>query len=227
MTPRERSLETLLFGAPDRAPLEPGHGRRSTFKAWHAQGLPRDVSSVNEYAYRQAGGTKRWPTGGPGFHVDERMIPHFEEKLVERRERSQIVQDWKGNLCEIGSEFTVEYLRNPVDFVTRRWIRCPVETRSDWEAMRERYDPHDPARLPEGAEHLGRELADRDWFVEIGFPGPFWQVREWVGFERLCMLFHDDPGFVRDMISFWEDYIARLLERTFISPSTWPSSSTP
>jgi uroporphyrinogen decarboxylase len=27
------------------------------------------------------------------------------------------------------------------------------------------------------------------------------------------MLFHDDPGWVREMISFWEDYLAALLKR--------------
>jgi hypothetical protein len=41
------------------------------------------------------------------------------------------VRDWKGNVCEIGKEFTIEYLRNAIDFVTRRWIKCPVETRAD------------------------------------------------------------------------------------------------
>jgi hypothetical protein len=48
------------------------------------------------------------------------MIPEFEEKVIERKERSQIVQDWKGNICEISNEFDIRYLRNAIDFVTRR-----------------------------------------------------------------------------------------------------------
>jgi len=215
MTDRQRHLETLLFGAPDRPPLEPGHGRRSTLAAWHAQGLPRHVENVNEYAYRQAGGTLPWPRGGPVFHVNERMIPQFEEKVIERKQNTQIVQDWKGNICEIGNEYGVEYLRDAIDFVTRRWIKCPVESRSDWEEMKRRYDPDDPSRFPNGADQLGRKLADRDWFLEIAFPGPFWQLREWVGFERLCTLFYDGPDLVRDMVAFWQRHIARLLEKTF------------
>jgi hypothetical protein len=215
MTARERYLEALLFGTPDRVPLEPGHGRLSTLKAWHAQGLPPEVEGVNEYAYRQAGGVEPWPKGGSWFHVNERMIPQFEEKVIERGERSQIVQDWKGNICEIGNEYGLEHLRNAIDFVTRRWIKCPVETRADWEDMKRRYDPDDPSRFPENAAHLGRQLAGRDWFLEISFPGPFWQVREWVGFEELCTLFYDDVELVREMFSFWSEYIADILERTF------------
>jgi uroporphyrinogen decarboxylase len=49
----------------------------------------------------------------------------------------------------------------------------------------------------------------------MSFPGPFWQLREWLGFENLCMLFHDDPGFIREMIFFWENFILLLLEKAF------------
>lgn len=215
MTTRERYLETLLFGHPDKVPLAPGGGRRSTREAWCAQGLPRDVGNYQEYAYRLAGGTQEWPGGGAGFAVNERMIPQFEEKVIEERDNSRVVQDWKGNICEIGKEFTTEYLRNAIDFVTRRWIKCPVESREDWEKMKTRYDPSDPNRLPSNAAELVPVLRGRDWPIEIHVSGPFWQLREWLGFERLCISFHDDPELVRDMIGFWEDYIATLLERTF------------
>jgi len=220
MTKRERFLETVLFGSPDRVPLQPGHGRKSTREAWYAQGLPVDVGDVNEYAYREAGGRLEWPRGGPGFPLNERMIPQFEELVLERRESSQIVQDWKGNICEIGSEYGVEYLRNAIDFVTRRWIRCPVESRADWESMKRRYDPEDPARFPDDPAALDRRLAGRDWVVEVSLPGPFWQVREWVGFERLCTLFYDDPAWVGEMIGFWGEYVLSLLTKlfTFVVP---------
>ena len=215
MNTRERTLEALLFGAPDRVPLTPGGGRESTRARWYSEGLPRDVQDIAEYAYRQAGGTLEWPRGGESFSVSARMIPQFEEKVIERKKRSQIVQDWKGNICEISNDYTVEYLRNAIDFVTRRWIKCPVENRDDWEDMKRRYDPEDPSRLPENPEVLGKKLAGRDWFLGFSFSGPFWQLREWLGFENLCMMFYDDPEWVRDMISFWTDYVLRLMERAF------------
>jgi uroporphyrinogen decarboxylase len=206
-------VETLRFGRPDVVPLVPGSGRKSTLAAWHSQGLPADVKNYNEYAYRLAGGTRPWPGGGEGFHVNERMIPQFEEQILEERGDTRVVQDWKGNVCEISSEYGVEYLRNAIDFVTRRWIRCPVETRADWEAMKARYDASTPGRLPADAAALAARLRDRDWPVQITFSGPFWQLREWLGFENLCMLLHDDPPWVREMIGFWSDYMSALLER--------------
>lgn len=214
MHARQRTMETLRFGHPDRVPLVPGGGRRSTLEAWHKQGLPAEVKNYNEYAYRLAGGKRPWPAGGPGFPVNERMIPQFEEKIIEERGDTRIVQDWKGNICEISSEFGVEYLRNAIDFVTRRWVKCPVETRADWEEMRKRYDATTAGRLPQDAAALAARLRDRDWPVTIHFSGPFWQLREWLGFENLCMLLHDDPAWVGEMAAFWTDYVAALLERT-------------
>ena len=51
--------------------------------------------------------------------------------------------------------------------------------------------------------------------VGIGIPGPFWQLREWLGFERLCTLFYDDLPFLRQLIGFWSTFVALVLERTF------------
>lgn len=215
MNMRDRFLETLLFGNPDRIPFNPGGGRKSTRERWHREGLPADEKSVQAYAYKTAGGKEEFPRGGCGFPIDERMRPAFEEKVIERKERSQIVQDWKGNICEISNEFTTEYLRDAIDFVTRRWIKCPVENREDWEGMKTRYNPDDPDRFPEDLEKYSAVLRKRDWPVILNFSGPFWQVREWVGFENLCMFFYDNPELVREMIAFWEEYIITLLEKAF------------
>ena len=217
MNARERYLQTMLFGAPDRVPLQPGNGRLSTREAWHRQGLPEDVVPVDipRYAFEQIGSRYAWESGGESFAVNERMIPQFEEKVIEVRDHTQIVQDWKGNICEIGREFTTEHLRTAIDFVTRRWIRCPVESWDDWEAMKERYDPDDPSRLPDDAAERGRRLRDRSWPVAYQFSGPFWQMREWLGFETLCTTFYDDPDLIRDMVGFWTDHLARLMENAF------------
>ena len=211
MNERERYLASNLFGKPDRITFSPGWGRESTRKRWHEEGLPRDVPNINEYAYRQAGGRLPWERSGEGFPINERMIPQFEGKVLERKANSQIVQDWKGNICEIGNEYTVEHLANAIDFVTRRWIKCPVESRADWEDMKRRYRADDPVRYPADAAALGRRLVDRTWPLGWSFSGPFWQMREWVGFESLCMLFHDDPDWIREMIYFWQEYVAGLL----------------
>jgi uroporphyrinogen decarboxylase len=126
-----------------------------------------------------------------------------------------VVRDWKGNVCEIGAEFDVTYLRTAIDFVTRRWIKCPVESRADWKDMAVRYDPAEPARFAADARERAGRLRFRDWPVTVSVNGPFWQLREWLGFENLCTMFYDDPAFLREMAGFWEDFVARLLSRLF------------
>ncbi|MFH1616749.1 MAG: uroporphyrinogen decarboxylase family protein [Planctomycetota bacterium] len=220
MTPRERFLETILFGKPDRIPLMPGGGRESTRARWHKEGLPENLENLNEinaYAYKLAGGALPFCNDYGGIvPVDHTLKPHFEKKVIEKKERTQIVQDWKGNICEISNEYTVDYLGGENargDFVTRRWIKCPVENRNDWEKIKTRYNPDDPARFPENPEQVNKKLIASDGASVLHFSGPFWQLREWVGFENLCMMFYDDPKLVQDMLDFWKDFVSQLLEK--------------
>ncbi len=221
MNARQRFVETIQFGKTDRIPFVPGNGRESTLERWHHEGLPAQIRSplfANEYAYKQAGGKLQLPLNEKPFLVKEQMIPEFERKIIEKGANTQIVQDWKGNICEIGNEYTVDHLGGACgrsDFVTRRWIKCPVETRADWKEMKKRYNPADSARFPVNIEELGAKLQNRDYPIEIHFSGPYWQLREWLGFENLSMMFYDDPGFVEEMIEFWGEYVSELLRKIF------------
>ena len=215
MTERERYIATLTFQEPDRIPFQPGKGRQSTLKAWHSQGLPEEITDYTAYVREVIGIEPGVGKSGPDPNINFKMIPEFEEKVLERRDGTLIVQDWKGNVCQISDQFDTTYLRSAIDFVTRKWIRCPVGTRRDWPDMERRYEADDFRRLPEDFVARGAQLRNRDYPIGITFSGPFWQLREWLGFEGLCMLFLDDPDFVREMISFWEGFVRRLLERTF------------
>ncbi|MDP7346686.1 MAG: hypothetical protein QF735_00565 [Phycisphaeraceae bacterium] len=108
MNERERYLATLRFQRPKRITFNPGHGRESTRAAWHTQGLPPDVTDYHAYI-RQIIGV----SDDAVSHMDRidygvafTMIPEFEEKIIEERADSRVVQDWKGNICEIGKQFT-------------------------------------------------------------------------------------------------------------------------
>jgi uroporphyrinogen decarboxylase len=213
MNPRERHIETLTFGTPDKVPFHPGGPRESTRARWRREGLPEGADWF-PFLCEQIGVERETPkTPVAGLGVDTTMIPRFEEKVLERKAESQIVQDWKGNICEISNEFDVTYLRQAKDFCTRRWIKCPVENRNDWEAMKERYDPDDPARFPEDFEARCRTLAGRDYVCTLAWSGPFWQLREWCGFEGLCVLMIQDPDFVHEMIEFWCAFVLEVTRR--------------
>ncbi len=213
MTPRQRFIETLTFGRPDRIPFQPGHGRESTRARWHKEGVPEDCDP-HEYVLEVIGVRQDVPkTPVVDLSVNERLMPQFEEKVLEHRNGHYIVQDWKGNVCEISDQFDITYLRVAKDFVTRRWIKCPVENRDDWEQLKARYDVNTPGRFCDDYVQRCRIAADRDWPLEIRFSGPFWILREWCGFEGLCMMMVDDPELIEEMAAFWTEFILKLLDR--------------
>lgn len=213
MNARERLVETLTFGTPDRIPFAPGAGRESTLKRWRAEGLP-EGKTPEQFVEEQLGiETNPFKTPRVELDVDFRLRPVFEEKILEHKDGHYVVQDWKGNVCEISDQYDLRYLRNAIDFVTRRWIKCPVETRADWEAMKSRYDIDAPGRFPADFAERCAGIRARDWPLTIGFSGPFWQLREWCGFEGLCMLMIDEPDFVAEMAAFWNDFACRMLDR--------------
>ncbi len=212
MNIRERYIATVLGEKTDRVPFFPGRARKSTLDNWHKQGLPEDEEWFT-CVCELLGIETKWLYSDINPGIDFRMIPQFEEKIIEEKERTVIVQDWKGNICEISKEFDVSYLRDPVDFVTRRWIKCPVENREDWEQIKLRYNPDDPRRLPEDFEERCEFLKNQEQVVSIFFDGPFMLLREWMGFEGMCMAFKDKPDLVKDMVNFYCDFISKILER--------------
>ncbi|HOF87549.1 MAG TPA: uroporphyrinogen decarboxylase family protein, partial [Armatimonadota bacterium] len=213
MTFRERYIATLLFGAPDHIPFMPGWPRESTLRAWRAQGLPADADWFA--VLRAEIGLPDMGGGLEGAGVSFQMIPTFEEKVLEHRDGHYIVQDWMGAITEISDEFDYTYIRAAKDFVTRKWHKFPVETRADWEAMQARFNPDTPERIP--ADIIARTAAARarGSALTVQVNGPFWQLREWCGFEGLCMLCVEDPEFVDEMAAFWAAFVSRVLARLF------------
>ena len=215
MNPRERHLETLLFGTPDRVPFAPGGPRESTLARWRREGLAENEHWCD--AVQRKLGVRPSPAEEASLDtgVNMRMIPAFEEKVLEHKHGHYIVQDWMGNVTEISDEYDYTYIRNSIDFVTRKWHKFPVENRAEFDEMKKRYNPREPGRFPEDFNDHCHRLRERPLPCGINFPGPFWQLREWCGFEPLCMFFLEDPDFVREMIGFWTDFVSATLAPLF------------
>jgi len=213
MTERERFIAAATFQPTDKLPLMTMGPRESTLTAWRQQGLPAGQDWFRAlcaqvgipYEFPQA------PWADPGVNL--RMVPTFEEKVLDHRDGHYLVQDWMGNITEIADTFDYTYIRNARDFVTRKWHAFPVSTRADFASMQRRYDPDEPSRFPADFTERVALLQQRDYPQMLVLSGPFWQLREWCGFEPLCMLFLDDPAFVEEMIAFWSDFVTAMLER--------------
>jgi len=212
MTPRERYRQSLLFGTPDKIPFSPGGPREKTRKRWYREGLPEGADYMT-VIYEKLGIEPDLPKKpGPAPGVDFRMIPQFEEKVLEHKGGHYIVQDWMGAITEISDEYDYTYIRAAKDFVTRKWHRFPVQNRRDFEEkIKWRYDPRATGRFAEDFEERCAKARDRDGIVGIGFNGPFWQMREWCGFEGLCTLMIDDPEFVEEIAGFWTNFVSETM----------------
>jgi len=211
MNARERFREALLFGQPDKIPFHPGGPRESTLAAWRQQGLPEGVHFY-DYLLEVLGIEKEETRPYVSLDVSFRMIPTFEEKVLEHKDGHYIVQDWMGAITEISDVYDYTYIRRAKDFVTRKWHRFPVQSREDWESkIKWRYDPHDPERFPPDFEERCAALRERDYPVSVSFNGPFWQMREWVGMENLCLLMATAPDFVSEMAEFWTEFVSTTL----------------
>ena len=211
MTPRERYLQTYLFGKPDKTPFSPGGPRESTRLAWQSQGLPEGKNYMQALYEILGFEPERSYKPRASLGVSFRMIPTFEEKVLEHKDGHYIVRDWMGAITEISDKYDYTYIRSAKDFVTRKWHRFPVQTRDDWEEMKKRFDPRDPKRHPADLKDRCKILQNRDYVLTFGFNGIFWQLREWVGMENLCIMMIDDPEFVHDMADFWTDFVSETM----------------
>ncbi len=215
MTERERFLETLLFGKPDKIPFDPGWPRESTLAAWHKQGLPEWKSFDENYeVLLEILEIEPEPTNPKiSLDVSFQMMPAFKEEVLEHKDGHFIVRDWMGAITEISDEYDYTYIRSAKDFVTRKWHKFPVENEKDWEEMKKKYNPDTEGRFPEDFEERCKKLEKRDYILSININGLFWQLREWCGFENLCILMVEKPDFVQEMVNFWTEFVSKVMER--------------
>ncbi|MBS7610103.1 hypothetical protein KEJ19_06015, partial [Candidatus Bathyarchaeota archaeon] len=105
MSPKERFLETALFGKPDRVPLAVGDIRPLTLERWRREGLPKEKSVVEYFRLDLCGLKARGFTSYPsqGFPWEPSPsalnlgpLPPFEYRLLWEDERYRVWVDSLG-----------------------------------------------------------------------------------------------------------------------------------
>ncbi len=212
MNPRQRLLATYHFNHPDKIPLDPGSPRESTLAVWHQQGLPAD-GFWRDHLWDLLGLPVEPKSPVADLGVNFKMLPAFEELVLEHKNGHLVVQDYSGAIVEISDHYDFSYLRSARDFVTRRWHRFPVQSRADWqEKMRWRYTADHPSRFPVDFAARCQQLQSRETPFSLTIPGPFWQLRDWIGLEPLCLLMVEDPEFIDELIDFWTRFMLDVLK---------------
>jgi len=205
----DRFYRTYTYQKVDRVPdIEFGYWPQ-TIRRWLKEGMPIELTK-EEQNQMFLGKLDRflgfdechWTWGG----VNIPMNPVFEEKILERRGDSVIMIDQTG--C------TAQRFQNDVEESSiPHYIKFPVETPDDWQAMKERYRLDDPVRAQAagGVENL-RKGVKEGRCVAAMFCGFYGQLRNWMGMENLSMAFYDYPEMIHDMVMHWAELCARPLE---------------
>ncbi|MDP6438180.1 MAG: uroporphyrinogen decarboxylase family protein [Candidatus Brocadiia bacterium] len=221
LTPRERFRKVIRHEQPDRMPRMFGGPRASTFAAWRKQGLSEE-QEANWSEFVGADGEAGMGMFYPG------PLPPFEEKVLEEKGNKRLWIDHMGVT-------RLDAINQPTTgFATRKYVRFPVETPADFEAIQHRYDPRSPERTnpavnptwmaslnPDLYRHYRastcwRELVEQrnrsDVPVRVSTSGLYWAVRDWCGFEGISIMFKDQPGLVHEMMEYWTWFVIELFD---------------
>lgn len=198
MNARERFIRALKFQPVDRIPLVEWGIREATLREWYKQGLPPGLSAET-YADLDP-----YPIALP---LNLGHYPPFEEKILEETDEYKIWIDKEGALRKDFKE-----IKTP-GFVTRTWLKFPVEKREDFLEMKKRYNSKSPERYPSNWDSLSKFYKEILAPVCVVVPFLFWTIRQWMGFHNMCLTFYDDPRWMEEMMEFVRDFLIDCLER--------------
>ncbi len=199
LTHRERFRRVMHFQKVDRIPHWEFGYLRDTLDRWHGEGLPAEHDDdVSVEAYFGVDPVAQVPVvHGP--------VPPFDgaSEVLEERANSRIERLPDGTVQEVQTKGVV---------TIPHYIKMPIESRDDWLRFKERLDPEDPRRFRTDYEELGRRLLRCDKPVGINIGSYFGTPRNWMGFERICLMVHDDRPLVEDIVETLTQIYYRQIE---------------
>ncbi len=196
MTPHERFLATMHFEQVDRAPLWEWTPWPSALRRWQREALGPGNDAPQ---FAECENKVQCP-------VDLWMRPRYEERVVSEDDESITRVNDRGVLMRT--------FKSPDTMSMPEYIEYPVKTRADWEELKKRFDPSDPARFPANWEKLCEQWRKAGTILVLQAmrsPGLFGSLRELLGPERILYAFYDEPELIHDMMEFYTEFIINLL----------------
>jgi uroporphyrinogen-III decarboxylase len=191
MTHRERLLCTLRHETVDRVPDYEFGAWEQTIDRWHQEGLPAERKgvwgSINQYFHTDD------TEYGSGPHVNIGLLPGFEYKVLEEKGDHIVVQDGDGAVAEM--------IRPELGASIPHYLRYAIETRQDWEKIRdEKLNPDAPGRVPGNLDELCKLTYDAEYPIGIHCGSIYGWIRNWMGVQNLSLALYDDPDWVEEMM---------------------------
>lgn len=204
MNNRQRIINTVIGKDTDRAPFFFPLGLwEETAVRWESEGVVRN--------HRDDGlGFDRGfvSAANPDFPdqcVNLGLQPWFDYELISESERTAVQRDRFGGM----SMFTKHSDSLP------KQLTFSVTCMEDWQEIKKRLDPADPARFPADFDRIARELNESDGLVVLGdYPyGLFGTCRELMGVEELLVSFYTQPDLVHEMMDSLCDFWITMYEK--------------
>lgn len=199
MTPRERFLACMNYQPVDRTPFWSWGGWPETVERWKKEGYDPAKGIPEEALADPRIGSSHWFFPNPGF--EHKVVSEDAEHVVYINHEGILMKEMKNNPSSSMPQF----------------LKFPVETREDFRRFwKERMQPDLAQRIgPNWKEELRKMRAQPVPFIIIsdrwgGFFGP---LRNLLGVENLCMMFHDDPAFVEEMMEANADFIIAIMSQ--------------
>jgi len=170
---------------------------QETLDRWREQGMSADVNLREFFGFDRV----EFADGRP-----YQLVPPFEEEVLSEDEGTIVLRDEDG--------VTKRIFKRHADSKMPQWLDRPVKSRSDFEELKSRLDPHSSGRFPEDLDERKKQWKGRDHPLGV-VPGSFYghTLLKWVGTERLCILLYDDPRFVHTMLDYLEWFFLELLSK--------------
>lgn len=163
---------------------------------WKGEGLTRD--------WREEFGTD---AGIETLNANLGYLPAFREEVLEESVHTRVIRDRLGITQEVRREGAS----------IPHYIDYPVKCRADWEKLKVRLDPADPARFPGPLRG-----ADTGAALQLGaYPyGLFGTLRDMIGVETLLYWMYDEPELIAEMMDylteFWLSIYGRAARETAV-----------
>lgn len=200
MTVRERLLAVLHGRSIDHIPnVEFGYWTE-TLSLWHSQGLPPEVTTdASAEVYFGLDGITLFEQ----LPIWNGLYPRFERTVLSREGDREIITDDEGNTCEVLTGTTS----------MPKYIRFGLETREDWERVRdERLNPDTEGRIGdvEGALLHARQTGLPVFFHAGALYG--W-LRNWMGVEGFSVAVMTERPWVEEMMEHLTELTLTMIDR--------------
>jgi len=187
MTPLERFNKIMDFSRPDRIiDCEFGYWN-DTLKRWHSEGLPKYIDN-NEKADIYFG-FDVWKKSIP---TNTLLNPPFKRRIIDENERYQIILDEDNIKCKIFKDGT-DTIPHYIDF--------PIKDRNSYLPFKKRLKKDIKKRILVDLEDTAKRVKNRNYVLSIHAGSTAGMLRNWMGFENVCINIFDKPELMDEILN--------------------------